>query len=89
MKGDHEYAKQLRAQRKRARRHRIMRDRVVTALYGDAGHRQCGKKARYITEYDAVRKAALYVAHGAPPLRAYECPLCGGWHLTSTPRTGG
>ena len=39
--------------------------------------RMCGDKKRYET-----RKAALFFA-GTDGLRAYRCPVCAGWHLTS------
>lgn len=64
---------------------RTRRDAVVTAEYGDAGHRQCGRKRRYETEVDALAMADRCVLRGAPELRAYRCGLCGGWHLTKKP----
>ena len=73
-----------RAQRKRARRNRIKRDREVTREHGDAAHRSCGRKARYPTEGDALALARKFEALGAPALRAYKCRYCGGWHLTKT-----
>ena len=76
-------AKAKKEAHKRSRRARRRRDAVVTELYGDAGHRSCGKKARYDTEGMARSIAARYMALGAPRLRGYECQMCGGWHLTS------
>lgn len=43
--------------------------------------RQCIRKRRYRTQGDAL-DAALFA--GVPrQRRAYRCPLCGHWHLTS------
>lgn len=72
--------------RKRLRRERLERDRIVTERYGESGHRQCGRKERYPTEEKALGQATLYQLFGAPALRAYRCPFCGGWHLTSRPK---
>lgn len=42
--------------------------------------RMCGSKDRHESEGDAL---AAVVRHGTSmPLRAYECRVCGGWHLT-------
>lgn len=59
------------------------RDARVTAEYGRSAHYACGRKARYPTKADAIERAAVGIAHGQKFLRAYECPYCGGWHLTS------
>lgn len=80
-------AKDARARRKRARRERISRDEVVTHNFGMAAHQMCGRKRRYGSEGAALVYASRCVAHGAPALRAYKCPYCDGWHLTSQPRT--
>ena len=42
--------------------------------------RMCGSKDRYSSEGDAL--AAVVRRGTSTPLRAYECPLCEGWHLT-------
>lgn len=44
--------------------------------------RSCHMKHRYFDEISAVIVANKRAARGAPPLRAYACPHCGGWHLT-------
>ena len=62
---------------------RVRRDREVTSLYGRAAHAQCGTKRRYETREDAVGCAACRTKHTWEMLRAYHCPYCGGWHLTS------
>lgn len=59
------------------------RDARVTARYGQAAHYSCGRKARYPTKAVAIERAAIGIAHGQPYLRAYLCPYCGGWHLSS------
>ena len=45
--------------------------------------RACGRKKRYETRVDA-RKAAEKSSRrkDAPKIFVYECPYCGGWHLT-------
>ena len=45
--------------------------------------RACGCKKRYDTRVDA-RKAAERNSRrkDAPKIFIYECPYCGGWHLT-------
>ena len=62
---------------------RRRRDAMVTARYGQSAHYSCGRKARYETQAEAMGRAAVGVAHGQPFLRAYQCPYCGGWHLSS------
>lgn len=59
------------------------RDRRVTSEYGMSAHYSCGRKARYPTKEDAIGMAAARVSRGPSFLRAYHCPYCGGWHLTS------
>lgn len=50
----------------------------------DVQKRMCTRKRRYRTQGDAL-DAALIV--GSPrELKAYLCPLCGHWHLSSAPR---
>lgn len=43
----------------------------------------CGRKRRYETRVEA-RKAAEASSRrkDAPRIFVYECPYCGGWHLT-------
>ncbi len=45
--------------------------------------RACGRKKCYETRVDA-RKAAEKSSRrkDAPKIFVYECPYCGGWHLT-------
>ena len=62
---------------------RVERDAQVTAEYGEPGHSACGKKIRYKTKSEALVKASTSAKYGAPALRVYRCPYCGGWHLTS------
>lgn len=48
----------------------------------------CGRKKRYREEGFAKRVARLRQGAGAPPLRAYPCAVCRGWHLTSGEELG-
>ncbi|MCH3942232.1 MAG: hypothetical protein WAY93_00225 [Atopobiaceae bacterium] len=45
--------------------------------------RACGRKKRYATRVEA-KKAADRCSRrqDAPRIHVYECPICGGWHLT-------
>ncbi|HEY0947475.1 MAG TPA: hypothetical protein VGD81_19485 [Opitutaceae bacterium] len=43
--------------------------------------RMCVRKRRYRTQGDALDAAALI--GGERNRKAYRCPLCGQWHLTS------
>ncbi len=44
--------------------------------------RQCTRKRRYRSQGDALDAALL--AGVERHRKAYRCPLCGQWHLTST-----
>lgn len=85
----HRPRRRARRARKRARgespwdAERARRDARVTAEHGPAAHWACGRKARYPTREAAIERAAVGIAHGQPFLRAYQCPYCGGWHLSS------
>lgn len=49
--------------------------------------RSCQSKRRYWNEVDAIIAAHKRYADGElSKLRAYDCRLCGGWHLTKSPR---
>ena len=45
--------------------------------------RMCTRKRRYRTQADALDAARLAGVERAR--KAYLCPLCRHWHLTSTP----
>lgn len=78
--------KRMRKSERRAARARHAWDREVTRAFGDRGHRQCGRKARYCTKEMAEAVARRRKALGGPTLRCYPCDICGGWHLTSAPK---
>ena len=45
--------------------------------------RACGRKKRYNTRVDAKKAAERSSRRkDAPKIFVYECPYCGGWHLT-------
>lgn len=45
--------------------------------------RVCGRKKRYDTRVDAKKAAEKSSRRkDAPKIFVYECPYCGGWHLT-------
>lgn len=62
---------------------RLQRDAEVTRRYGWTAHRSCGTKIAYQSEDEAMSSAARYSRRTVGLLRAYECPYCGKWHLTS------
>lgn len=46
-------------------------------------YRACARKRRYATQVEAKKAAQLGSKRkDAPKLYVYECPYCGGWHLT-------
>jgi len=45
--------------------------------------RCCGRKRRFRTEIEAENHGQRWGQ------RAYECPCCGGWHLTSKEKRKG
>lgn len=48
-----------------------------------AEFRACGRKRRYETRVEAARAAEKSSRRkDAPKIFVYECPYCGGWHLT-------
>lgn len=55
-------------------------DAVAECGYGS--YMACGRKVRYSNRASAIHVARRRMAAGSPPLRAYQCPHCGGWHLT-------
>ena len=46
--------------------------------------RQCGSKNRYRHEHDAQQYRKKYEKLRGEKLRIYDCPVCNGFHLTST-----
>lgn len=79
--------KAFRKRKKKAqRREQMERDAEVTKTYGRAAHSQCGRKMAYESKDEAISVAAHYARRKyniGVTLRAYECPYCGQWHLTS------
>ncbi|HJF45785.1 hypothetical protein [Thermophilibacter provencensis] len=48
-----------------------------------AEFRACGRKRRYETRVEAAKAAEKSSRRkDAPKIFVYECPYCGGWHLT-------
>ncbi len=48
-------------------------------------YKACESKNRYATRADAQENLAWCESQGKRGLQIYECPYCGGWHLTSHP----
>lgn len=50
-------------------------------------YNQCAKKHRYRTQADVTRHMnILQTIRPEKELRCYQCPHCGGFHITSKPR---
>lgn len=89
-------AKEWRERTKLAKVRRKKRHDLVKKQKGDqharsahfkhdrVGMATCGKKIRYESEGEA---AIYMLIHSTPmtPLRSYQCPYCGGWHITHRP----
>lgn len=78
-------ARRVMRKRKRERRRRDRRARKEASWQG---HGSCGRKARFATRQEAETWAAGNRArYGGLTSEQwpYECPFCGGWHLTSHP----
>lgn len=45
--------------------------------------RACAEKVGYGTEYLALLTLQKLLRRGRPERRAYQCEVCGRWHLTS------
>lgn len=53
------------------------------SVVDDREFRACGRKKRYETRVDAKKAAEKSSRRkDAPKIFVYECPYCGGWHLT-------
>jgi hypothetical protein len=52
----------------------------LSRLYRDEREHMCTRKRRYRSQGDALDAALLA---GAGRRKAYLCPICGHWHLTS------
>ena len=61
--------------------------RAAAAAEHDAAQRYkaCDSKNRYATRAEAQENLAWCERRGKRGLHIYECPYCGGWHLTSHP----
>lgn len=77
-----EAQKKRKALRKKELKERLARDERMTFEHGYRAHNMCGRKMRYETEYEAMKRAEVSRCFGAPRLTAYKCPYCDGWHLT-------
>lgn len=75
--------RQLRRRRRADRRRR----RRAEEAAGWQGVGSCGRKVRFASRANAEEfaVAASLMWPGSRPQVAYECELCGGWHLTTHP----
>lgn len=62
-------------------------EREALALYEAQLTRMCWRKVGHLTEREAARKIArILKRRPGVSLRAYKCPACVFWHLTSAPQ---
>lgn len=73
---------------RREREEQQQRDEYVTEKYGERAHNMCGRKIRYRSKSSALARASRCSFLGGASLRAYNCPYCNGWHLTSSKKLG-
>lgn len=78
-KNRHTRRKQKRRQRER-RMSPARRLEHSSKVSGEMGIRMCGRKRRYQSEMAAIRGGMH--KYGIV-MRAYLCPICHGWHVTS------
>lgn len=74
--------------KKAKRRHKRKKDMAVEKYGIRETYSPCTRKKRYTTRFAAqkqIRRSEL--RPNTPPLSMYKCPYCGGWHLTSHPRS--
>ena len=45
-------------------------------------HKACERKKRYASRTEAEAAIRDCRRHGSRDLHCYQCPYCGGWHLT-------
>ncbi len=62
------------------------RDEAMLRHESELRVKACESKNRYAHLDEAEEALAWCVARGRRGLSIYECPYCGGWHLTSKPR---
>lgn len=86
-KVDRAYAKTRKQHLKLITQEMRERDRWVTKRYGSHGHAACGKKQRYDTRLQAERTVDRAINENChkTELKVYQCPFCGGWHVSHRP----
>ena len=73
--------KPLSAEKKAA----VRAENEALALYAQQLERMCWRKVGYVDSARAERAVVKGLARNpSTPLRAYKCPACVFWHLTST-----
>lgn len=50
--------------------------------------RMCDGKVRYDTRLEAIHMGLLSTRHSGGGVRIYQCPICGGYHLTTHAEDG-
>jgi hypothetical protein len=73
------------------RRHKSERGNARGRTFGSPAdwqrslNRMCRDKVAFPKAVRAEASARKIVEVGGPPMRAYSCPSCGKWHLTTQP----
>ena len=58
------------------------RQRMAAAHEAHLRHKACERKKRYASRTGAETAIRDCRRHGSRDLHCYQCPYCGGWHLT-------
>ncbi len=70
---------------KRKRRETQRCQQMAQQKKAEARNRQCGKKKRYDTDFDAYN-AGKFAFRDGRPIGTYLCPQCNKWHITTKKR---
>lgn len=58
------------------------RERMAADHEAHLRHKACERKKRYASRAEAEAAIRDCRRHGSRDLHCYQCPYCGGWHLT-------
>ena len=58
------------------------RERMAADHEAHLRHKACERKKRYASRTEAETAIHDCRRHGSRDLHCYQCPYCGGWHLT-------
>lgn len=58
------------------------RERMAADHEAHLRHKACERKKRYASRTETETAIRDCRRHGSRDLHCYQCPYCGGWHLT-------